>query len=199
MLPDFKRVKDRANRDLLRWVRQQVPAVAPLMQGVSTVSQHEGKVGMIVRRDQSEASIEFCPVSGEFVLTREDMKNSDLKAIREKLLEVARQIGQDQTRQMLKMAGEAAESVGNVVDAGGELTPDKFLDVFRKVQMDFDPQTLQPGPDFMFVMHPDLAASVVPKVKEWEKDPSFKAEHERIIAVKREEWRDREANRKLVD
>ena len=71
--------------------------------------------------------------------------------------------------------------------------------MFRKVEMDFDPQTLQPKPGFVFVMHPDTAASMVPKVKEWEKDPTIKAEYERIIAVKREEWRDREANRKLVD
>jgi len=54
-------------------------------------------------------------------------------------------------------------------------------------------------PGFVWVMHPDMAASVVPKVKEWERDPVFSAEYERIMAVKREEWRDREANRKLVD
>ena len=199
MLPDFTRAKDRANRDLLRWVGQQIPAVAPLLRGVSTVRQHEGKVGRIVRQDESEASIDFCSISSEFVQNREDMKHSDLKAIQEKLLKVAKDFGQDQTRRMLTAAGEAAESVGNVVDAGGELTPDKFLDLFRKVQMDFDPQTLQPKPGFTFVMHPDTAASVVPKVKEWEKDPRCKAEYERILAEKREEWRDREANRKLVD
>ena len=199
MLPDFTRAKDRANRDLLRWVGQQIPAVAPLLRRVSTVRQHEGKVGRIVRQDESEASIDFCSISSEFVQNREDMKHSDLKAIQEKLLKVAKDFGQDQTRRMLTAAGEAAESVGNVVDAGGELTPDKFLDLFRKVQMDFDPQTLQPKPGFTFVMHPDTAASVVPKVKEWEKDPRLKAEYERILAEKREEWRDREANRKLVD
>ena len=199
MLPDFTRAKDRANRDLLRWVGQQTPSVAPLLRRVSTVRQHEGRVGRIVRQDESEASIDFCTTSSEFVQNREDMKHSDAKAIREKLLNAARHIGQDQTRRMVTAAGEAAQSVGNVVDAGGELTPDKFLDLFRKVQMDFDPHTLQPSPGFTFVMHPNTAASVIPKVKEWETDPRFNAEHERILAEKREEWRDREANRKLVD
>ena len=53
MLPDFARVKARANRDLLRWARQQIPAVAPLMQGVAAFRQHEGKIGKIVREDWS--------------------------------------------------------------------------------------------------------------------------------------------------
>ena len=86
-----------------------------------------------------------------------------------------------------------------MVHAGGELTQHNFLEVFRRVQMDFDPETLQPKPGFVWVMHPDMAASITPKVKEWERDPAFNAEYERIMAMKREEWRDREANRKLVD
>ncbi len=49
MLPDLTKIKSRANRDLLRWVRQQVPAVTPLIQGVATFRQHEGKVGKIIR------------------------------------------------------------------------------------------------------------------------------------------------------
>ena len=198
MLPDFTRLKTRVNRDLLRWVREQIPAGAPLMKGVATFRQHEGKSGTIVRADESEDPIEFQTVSVGTDLNREEMKQFDLKAIQQKITEIANQIGEAQTRQLLKAAGEAAESVGNVVHAGGELTPDKFLEVFRKVEMHFDRQTQQPILGH-FVMHPDLATSVVPKVKEWEKDPIFKAEYERIIAVKREEWRDREANRKLVD
>ena len=199
MLPDFTRAKTRFNRDLLRLLRKQIPAVAPLMQGVATLHQHEGKSGQIVRADGSEAPIDYEDVSCESVLNREEMKRFDQEVILQKLTEVAKQIGQAQTQQLLKTAGEAADSVGNVVHAGGELTPDKYLELFRKVERDFDPQTLQPKPGFVWVMHPDMAASVVPKVKEWEKDPAFNAEYERIMAVKREEWRDREANRKLVD
>lgn len=198
MLPDFTKAKAHANRDLLRWVRQQIPALAPLIQGVATFHQHEGRTGRIVREDESEDLINYSSASFEFVLNREEMKRFDPKTILQKLTEAANQIGQAQTQRMLEAAGEAAESVGNVVRTGGEFTPDKYLEVFRKVEVDFDPQTLQPKPGFL-VMHPDIAASVITKVKEWKKDPTFKAEYERIIAVKREEWRDREANRKLVD
>ena len=199
MLPDFTRVKTRTNRDLRRWVRQQIPIVAPLLKGVATFQQHEGKTSTIVREDGSENPTDYHTISGESVMNRDEMKRFDLKAIQQKLIEMANQIGQAQTQWLVKAAGEAADSVGNIVHAGGELTPAKFLEVYRQVEMDFDPQTLQLKPGFVWVMHPDMAASVVPKVKEWEKNPAFKAEYERIMAEKREEWRDREANRKLVD
>ena len=71
------------------------------MREVSTVRQHEGKTGRIVRQDESKASIDLCSGSSEFFQNREDMKHSDLKATQEKPLKVARDIGQDQTRRML--------------------------------------------------------------------------------------------------
>lgn len=197
MLPDFKRVKDYANRSLIQWAHRQVPTVAPLLQEVATFHQHEGKDFSVVRQDRPENSTGYRSVQAELPMTREEMKNCDLNALRKKLVEAANQIGRAQTQHMLEVAGKAADSVGNVVHADGELTPEKFLELFRGVEMDFDPQTLEPKS--IIVMHPKAAEILVPKVKEWEKDPKFIAEHERIMTVKRREWRDREANRKLVD
>jgi hypothetical protein len=199
VLPDFTKAKARANRDLLRWVRQQVPAVTPLIQGVATVRQHEGQSSRFVRADRSEDAIEYRAESFEFSLDREEMKHFSLPAIQRKLTDLATRIGEAQTKRMLEVAGAAADSVGNVVHTGGTLTPDHLLEVFRKVEMDFDPDTGMPTPGFVWVMHPDMAATVVPKAKEWEKDPAFQREHERILTTKREEWRVREARRKLVD
>jgi hypothetical protein len=198
MLPDFTLAKARANRDLLRWVQRQIPAVTPLIQGVAAFRQHEGKIGKLVRSDESEHTIDYRLESFEFTLDREEMKRFDLAGTQQKLTDLAKRVGEAQTKRMLEVAGEAADSVGNVVHAGGELTPDKLLEVFRRVQMDFDPQTLKPKPGFVWVMHPDMAATVIPKAKEWEKDQAFNEEYERILATKREEWRDREARRKLV-
>lgn len=198
MLPDFGRVKKRANRDLSRWVRQQVPAVTPLVRGVATLNQHEGRVSVMTRLDASESTIDYQKLEVSFELTRAEMRQSDIGVLRRKLADVAVRIGEAQTKRMLEIASEAAASVGNVVHAGGELTPEMLLEVLRRVQMDFDERTLQPQPGFSWVMHPDTAAKVLPKAKEWEKDPKFRAEYERIIAKKREEWRDREADRKLV-
>jgi hypothetical protein len=103
-------------------------------------------------------------------------------------------MGEQQSRRLLELANEAATETGNVVNAGGqELTPHHFFEVLRKVQMDFDSRTGRPAPGFSWVMHPDIAAKIIPKIKEWEKDPVFNAEHEQIMSEKREERRARDA------
>ncbi|GEM_PF-6533275 len=186
MLPDFVRVKRHTNRNLLRWVRVQIPELTPLIRGIATLKQHEGNF--------AGQNIEL-----DFVLTREELRRPDMEAIRQKLTDLARQIGQAQEKRLLEVAAEAADSVGNVVHATGEVTPDKILEVLRRVHMDFDPRTLQPTGGHAWVMAPETAAVVVPKLKEWEKVPEFTAEYEQIMSIKREEWNAREADRKLVD
>lgn len=74
MLPDFTKAKSRANRDLLRSVRKQIPAVTPLIQGVATFNQHEGKVVKMVRADDSEATIDYRQEQFEFALDREETR-----------------------------------------------------------------------------------------------------------------------------
>jgi|CZLA01.1.fsa_nt_gi hypothetical protein len=198
MLPDFTKVKSRANRDLLRWVQQQIPAVTPLIQGITTFRQHEGRVGTIVRTDKSEAGIEYRQSSFEFVIDRNEMRTLDLPAIYQKLMDLAKRVGADQEKQLLDLAGKAAESAGNVVHTGVEFTPDNLLELISRVPEDFDPETLQPKPGPAFVLHPETAAKILPMAKEWEQDPEFKRKLDEIRKRKLEEWRDREANRKLV-
>ena len=199
MFPDFAKAKARAERDLVRAIVRQVPIVAPLLKGVASVRQHEGRESHLTRADNSKSTTK--PRHAQFPLTfsREELKRPDLSIVRQKLVDLAQQMGEHQTKRMLEVVKEAADEVGNVVHTNGELTQDKFLDVFRAVEMEFDPMTMKLLPGFQFVMHPDLAARVVPKVQEWERDPEFNAKYERIMATKREEWRDREASRKLVD
>ena len=83
-----------------------------------------------MREDWSGDPSDYSSASGEFVLNREEMKRFDFKTIQQKLTKAAKQIGQVQTQRMLEAAGEAADSVGNVVHAGGEITPDKYLEVW---------------------------------------------------------------------
>ncbi len=198
MLPDFPKAKGRLNRDLLRWVREQVPAITPLLQGVPTFRQHEGRSGSIVRQDQSEAGIEYHQSSFEFETHRDEMRTLDLNALKQKLMNLAKQVGAAQEKDFLQFASKTAESTGNVVKSEGDFTPEKLLELISRLPEDFDPETLQPEPGAVFVLHPETAAKILPQAKQWEQDPEFKAKLENITNRKREEWRDREANRKLV-
>jgi len=165
MLPDFSRVKREANRRLTRWVEEQVPIVAPLMAQVRRFRQHEGKTGALSREDGSTATLDYPVSEFRFDMTRSEMKRADIAEVQRKLANLAERIGQEQTKRLLERVGDAASAVGNSINAGGELTPEIFLELFRRVQMDFDPRTGQPS-GHVFVMHPDTAAKIAPKVKE---------------------------------
>src|ERR1041384_4430935 len=106
MLPDFTQAKARANTDLLRWMRHQVPSVAPLIQGISKFRQHEGRIGTLVRHDRSTDTIEYTQQSFQFTADREEMKHFDLATIQRKFTDLAKQIGEAQTKRLLEVAGQ---------------------------------------------------------------------------------------------
>jgi hypothetical protein len=199
MLPDFPEAKERALRLLLKWVQDQVPILTPLLAGVGHFRVHEGKLPKDPRLDKREDGKPFGQIEYELTLKREDMKRVDIPLIQQKLLDLAKHIGESQTKHLLEVVSLAADDAGNVVNARGEFTAEKFLEIFERVDMDFDHKTLEPTPGWSFVMHPDMAKEMIPKIQQWERDPQFRADHERIIQSKREAWRDREARRKLVD
>ena len=198
MLPDFPSIKNHVRGVLLRWAQQQVPQIAPLLGEVGHFRQHEGKSGHLVRADESSETIDYPGSRFQLEITPEEMKELDLPGLFEKLRTLAEQIAEAQSKMMFAKVSEAVEQVGNTVSAEGDFKPEHLSEMLSKVQMEFDPATEQPI-GHSFVMHPDTAAKIIPKVKAWEQDPAFVAEHERILAKKREEWRARENRRKLVD
>jgi hypothetical protein len=98
MLPDFIRVKRNLNRNLVKWMQLQIPLLTPLLVGIATFRQHEGKQARITRTDKSEGKIEYHQLRFEFAMSRDEMKCSTLPAIQEKLLELAKRVGLGQLR-----------------------------------------------------------------------------------------------------
>jgi hypothetical protein len=88
--------------------------------------------------------------------------------------------------------------VGNSLNAQGQpLSKELFLQMFEKVDMDFDENGNWNPP--AIIMAPELWEAKKDEMKSWENDPDFQSKHSAIIARKKEEWRDRENRRKLVD
>jgi hypothetical protein len=101
---------------------------------------------------------------------------------------------------LLRKAGEATERVGNKVDAGGQpFSAELYFQMLETVQIDFDELGRPDISGRRMVMHPDQAERVRALMEQWEKDESFQQRYRDIMLKKREDWRDRESNRKLVD
>lgn len=198
MLPDYPEVKAYLRGVLLRWSQEQIPQFGPLLGEIGRFRQHEGRSAEMARSDDSLERMDYPATKFRIEITREEMKSLDLASLFAKFRVLAEQLAEAEEKMMFAKISDAAEAVGNTVSAGGDFRPEHFFDMLSKIQMEFDPETGQPT-GHSFVMHPDTAAKIIPKMKAWESDPAFVAEHERILAKKREEWRAREDRRKLVD
>lgn len=198
MLPDFPAVKKRGLFLFLRAVRRHIPVHSPILQGMRQSRIHEGRHAVLTRADESVSDIDFQAAHAELAIDREQMKAITIDQLVEHASKMAEQFAEQQTRAMFERLSEAVEAVGNTVSAAQLGAKQAFLEMERKIQVDFDPDTLEPK-NLVFVIHPDQVEYFKTQTAEWSKDPEFLAERERIKQQKIEEWRARENSRKLVD
>lgn len=198
MLPDFPSVKRRADRAFSDFVKREIVRRSPILGEVSRITQHEGHNWSFGPAGQRREGEGYLKLEAEFSLTREEMRQGGMAAVRKRYEEVAEFFAEKQTKDMFAKVSAAADSVGNVVDAGGQFSQEHFIDLFEKVEVDYDPETRRPK-NAMFVMHPDTYRKVVPQIKEWEEDAAFQERLKRVHERKWLEWRDRESRRRLVD
>jgi hypothetical protein len=90
----------------------------------------------------------------------------------------------------------ATTEVGNVVNAGGKLEPKHFFEMMEKIHIEFD-ETEKPLLPSWFV-GPKAMEAISRLFSELESNPEHKDRFDRIIEQKRDDWREREAARKLV-
>lgn len=198
MLPDFPAVKHRADRELTRYLKGEIVRRSPILGEVSHIRQHEGQNWSYGEKGKERPGGGYQKLGAELTLTREEMQEPNLKTVFKKYDQMAEKLAETQTKDMFNKISEAAESVGNIIDAGGKLSQDHILELLSKVQTDFDPETKKPI-NAIFVMHPDLAKKVIPQMKEWEDDSAFQ---KRLAEVNEKQWiawRDRESRRRLAD
>ncbi len=99
---------------------------------------------------------------------------------------------------LFRKHSEATARVGNQVDAGGApFSADFYFQLW--LQVDFDELGRPDTASTRMVMHPDMAERVIPVMQQWESDETFQRRYRDLMLRKRDEWRDRESNRKLVD
>lgn len=198
MFPDFPDVQAAANRFIQAAIERQMGAESPMLRLTRSFVQHEGKQWLLRRSDGSESHSGFRAMEASAQISKKDLRSFDMQAIVRFIEDMAEQLARQQSELMLTRLSEATEKTGNLIDARGELTREIFLELLRKKQTDFDPETLQPSGE-VFIIHPDTFEKIEPRLREWENDPDFRAEYDAIMDEKRGEWREREANRELVD
>src|SRR5690606_2933695 len=102
-----------------------------------------------------------------------------------------------QANLVLDKISEATERIGNTIPIQGEITPNDFLAMLEKVEIDFksDGSPIVP----VIIADTSILKSIPRVFKIIENDPTLLHRFQEIMTKQKQNWDDRTANRKLVD
>jgi hypothetical protein len=195
MLPDFPKSKMQLDQLLMTYFDQEVRRHSV---DLPRFVQHEGDHSTLHREDGTVEQDAPDEARVNVVMPKDQFPNVSLADVKRLYVEAASSMAPQIMGSFFRVVNEAVTVSGNVVDAGGrELSFDLLLEAFGKVSMEFDERGNPILPALM--MHPKTWAAVKDKVAAWDLDPTYRARFRQLIERKREDWRERESHRKLVD
>ena len=190
MLPDYLKIKEKLNKKITHTMQKSVLLhLGPLVDG-PTFRFFEGNKAIIIREDGSigEMNPEKMEVHQEIKSTELEGMNHEM--VLDKINTMAKEMAEKQTKLVYEKMIKTAEETGNVTNSiGGSFSVDSILEALEKMHIDFN-QEGQPN-GLTFVTNPN---SPIEEVLQIANDPRYQV----LIERKREEWRVRENNRKLV-
>ena len=198
MLPDFPKQKSQMNRLFELQVEIVRSTSSPLLSQAHVSIRHEGHRLRLHREDGTIEDTTPHEFSGEVSFATEELKEMPFEAVLHEAANMGRNLAKQQAQAMYGDIADVAKEAGTQLDAGGRpFHPEIMLELFEKMLIEFD----QDGNPQMpaLVVHPKLAEVIKQKAPEWEADPCLKARWDQTIRRKKEEWRAREARRRLVD
>lgn len=197
MLPDFPKLKkDLLNRLTYQMKQKQSELLNPLSQSGRSII-FEGDKFELIREDGSIDKIKIHKFEESIETDPKDIKDMAPEAIVKKIDIISESLAQKQANVFFKEIEEGVKKVGNVVKVkGGQITPDDFFKMLKKIYVDFD----ELGQPYL----PQIVAgkvayeSLVEMFKLMESDLKYNKQFSDIMETKKLEWNVRESNRKLV-
>ena len=172
---------------------------APAIRQVRILTQHEGEGYQYQTLDGGQRQTDYLPIHAESNFSAEDILRDGLVGAVNRMRDMGTEIGHQQEAHLFEMANKATAEVGNVIDAGGKpMTLELFIDCIDMISIDFDEETGNPKLPTFYV-HPDQGDSVRSLIEESQQNHELKKRFDAVIERKREEWREREDYRQLVD
>jgi hypothetical protein len=197
MIPDFPVLKKELNRAITRFMRERFKFHQGPLSDVPQGRVFEGRRNVIVREDGSEDETKIREVSAETRIAADEIRELHLPKLLEKLDATVQEMAATQARHFYETISEGAEKIGNTVDGGGQrFTAELFLQAIERIWIEFNAD----GSPQMPTIHisPNQTDDVKRTIERLESEPDLKKRFDAIMTKKREEWRAREADRKLV-
>ena len=191
MIPDYLKLKEKLKKKINHTMQQALLSHLGPIADAPTFIFFEGNKAIIIREDGSvgEMNPKGMRVDQEIKLSELEGMNHEM--VLDKINCLAKKMAEKQEKLSYEVMRKAAQEVGNVTNSsGGSFSIDALLKVLEKMHIDFDEEGQPSG--LTFVANPN--APIDEAFLQAADDPRYQALMER----KREEWRVRENNRKLV-
>ena len=157
----------------------------------------EGNRTVVIREDGSYEERNLEEITAELQVKFEEVEKMPHEMVLDKINGVTEEIAGKVKKSFYEGLRKLADETGNVVSADGEpFSIDLFFEVLEKIDIDFDEAGNPKG--LRFVAHPKMSSSIAKVFSQAEADPENNRRYKEIMERKREEWRARESNRKLV-
>lgn len=196
MLPDFPETKRLFSRFFQTYMRRRMREISPFGM-VSVWHYHEGRAMKVVRDDQSESKSDLQQLSTQAL----QIKLDEIEGLTlEKVIKIHDVMIVDMVSKQADFIRERISSEtpqSQTVEAKGrKLDAALYLEMIDKMQVQFNPDGTPQ--EIFFDGHLFTPEAMVAVEQEFQSSPELEKRHENLMAKKREEWRDREADRKLV-
>jgi len=197
MIPDFAVLKEELNGAITRFMRDRFKFHQGPLSDVPQGRIFEGRRNIIVREDGSEDETKMQELSAETRISADEIRELHLPKLLQKLDDSVKEMAAAQAQHFYQTMSEGVEKVGNTIDGGGQpLTAELFLQAMEKIWIDFNADSSPQMPEVH--ISPNQTDNVKRMIERLESEPHLKRRFDQIMLKKREEWRAREADRKLV-
>ena len=197
MLPDFPKTKKLINKDFEAFLKDKVKEYAQLpLSDERNKIVHEGD-GITINYDNERShDTSFKNLGGSYTVNIDEIMDNP-KKIYDKLDELARTIAEKQGKMFIETISEVTEKFGQTTTRKGDPTAEDLLSIYEKVQITFNSDGTPNLPTIYCGIH--MIEKMKIASRELFETDEFNKRFQQIINTKKQDWVDRENNRKLVD
>jgi hypothetical protein len=198
MIPDFPKEKEKLMELWNKYLQKKISENLGFLGTLPQYRNYEGDQWKLSRDDGSVEVKDYDHIQGLLDINIEEVPDLSPEKIRLKLDNLANEIATQISKNTYAELSRVTTLYGNEIDAKNKpFSKDLFLEMIEKVALDFDQNgdLIQPA----MVVDPVFWEKNKEEIMSWERDEGFVQQHDQLIAKKKEEWIDRENNRKLVD
>lgn len=158
----------------------------------------EGSNPVTIRPDASRDETTLKAASAETIFKAEEIPHLTAEQRVARLDDVARDMANQMSSHAFATINKAIDKVGNVVNGKGKpFSPEAVFEVLEKIQLDFEADGVK-HKELTVIIPPAMSDRVRETFEQIHQDSELSKRYKEIIDKKREEWRAREAARKLV-